>query len=204
MQFKITKTEIDEKLVARIKKGDHDSFRKLFDKYSNPLYLFANSYLKSNEAAEDVVQHVFSKVWDNRKKLKSNTSFKSYLFTIALNNIRKYFNKLSRQNELKHEILINFLFDKTDFEENDNYQDLLNKLDELIEKMPDKRKEVFIKKKIQDKTIKEIAVECAISPKTVEYHITEAMKFLKREFGKIHSSTMIFFQLFCPVKKILK
>jgi len=183
-------------LLIRLKKGDHDSFRKLFEKYSNPLFRFANGYLKSNEAAEDVVQFVFTKVWDNRKKLKTDTSFQSYLFTIALNSIRQNFNKLSKQNELKHTVLIGFATTQTEFDENNEYQALLDKLDELIARMPEKRKEVFIKKKIEEKSSKEIAEECTISLKTVEYHIHEAMKFLKKEFGKIQTMGIFFFHLF--------
>ena len=61
----------------------------------------------------------------------------------------------------------------------------LDNLDELIGKMPEKRKVAFVKKKIEEKSLKEISAEMDISPKTVEYHITEAMKYLKEEFGKI-------------------
>jgi len=195
-QLKIKSSDLDSQLLIQLKKGDHDSFRKLFEKYSNPLFRFANSYLKSNEAAEDVVQFVFTKVWDNRNKLKTDTSFQSYLFTIALNSIRQNFNKLSKQNELKHNILIGFAATQTDFDENNEYQALLDKLDELIARMPEKRKEVFIKKKIEEKSSKEIAEECTISLKTVEYHIHEAMKFLKKEFDKIQTIGIFFFHLF--------
>jgi len=194
--LKITISDIDAQLITQLKKDDHDSFLRLFEKYSNPLFRFANGYLKSNEAAEDIVQIVFTKVWDNRKKLKTNTSFQCYLFTIALNSIRQHFNKLSRQNELKHKILFDSSSDKTDFDENDNYQELLDKLDELIARMPEKRKEVFIKKKLEEKSLKEIAEECTISLKTVDYHIHEAMKFLKKEFVRIQSIGIFFFIFF--------
>lgn len=92
----------DYNLIAGLKKDNHDSFRLLFDRYSKPLFQFSLRYLKSNEAAEDVVQEVFTKIWSKRKELKTNTSFKSYLFTIALNSIRKQFNKRSRFNEVRH------------------------------------------------------------------------------------------------------
>ncbi len=84
---------IEKNLVSGLKKDSHDSFKSLFELYSKPLFQFSISYLKSKEAAEDVVQEVFTKVWNKRKELKTDTSFKSYLFTIALNSIRKQFNK---------------------------------------------------------------------------------------------------------------
>lgn len=190
------KTNIDTDLISRLKKDDHDSFQKLFERYSLPLFRFSFSFLKSKEVAEDVVQEVFLKIWNNRKDIKSNTSFQSYLFTIALNAVRKHFNKLSKQNEMKHNILLDFSEDKEEFDDKDGYQFLTEKLDELISRMPEKRREVFIKKKIEGKSLKEIAEECEITPKTVEYHITEAMKFLKEEFEKLRISGIVFFHLF--------
>ena len=173
------------KLISGLKRGNHASFKKLFERYSKPIYQFSFNYLKSKEAAEDIVQEVFIKIWNNRKKLRTDSSFQSYLFTIALNVIRKHFNNLSRRNKIKHDILINFSNSIVDFDDRLDYQILLNKLDDLISKMPETRKQVFIKKKIEEKTLKEVAEEFDITTKTVEYHITKAMKFLKSEFEKL-------------------
>lgn len=191
----------DNKLLKKFKKGDHESFEKIFNLYSKSLFRFSLSYLGSKEAAEDVVQEVFLKIWNNRKEIKLGTSFKSYLFTITLNSIRKHFNKLSRSNELKHDILYDFSENKPGFDGHPGYQELLDKLDDLIKQMPEKRKEAFVKKKIEGKSLKEISEELGVSTKTVEYHITEAMKFLKTEFDKLRISGMVFFHLFFPSKE---
>jgi RNA polymerase sigma-70 factor (ECF subfamily) len=190
------KVNIESGLVLKLKEDDHGAFKALFDLYSQPLYRFANSYLKSMDVAEDVVQEVFTKIWNNRKELKTDTSFKSYLFTIALNAIRKHFNGLTRQNEVKHDLLLDASTNKMDFDDREDYQFLLDKLEELIGMMPEKRREVFVRKKFQEMSIKEIAMELNISPKTVEYHITESLKFLKQEFKKLNASGIVFFQLF--------
>jgi RNA polymerase sigma-70 factor (ECF subfamily) len=190
------KSNTDSNLIIGLKKDNHDSFQQIFELYSKSLFQFSLSYLKSKEAAEDVVQEVFMKIWNNRKELKTNTSFQSYLFTVALNSIRKQFNKLSRLDELKHDILIDFSKNKSEFDDYANYQSLLDKLDELISRMPEKRRQVFIKKKIEEKSLKEIAKELGITTKTVEYHITEALKFLKQEFEKLQLKDLIFFHLF--------
>jgi RNA polymerase sigma-70 factor (family 1) len=190
-----TMKTIESKLLIEFKRGDHASFQKIFEFYSIPLFQFSLSYLKSKEAAEDIVQEVFLKVWKNRKEIKTGTSFQSYLFTITLNSVRKHFIRLSRINEVKHEILIDFSAQKPEFDDRSDYQELLGKLQELIERMPEKRRQVFIKKKMEEKSLKEIAVELYIDPKTVEYHITEAMKFLKLEFKKLRVKGIIFFHL---------
>lgn len=187
---------IETKLLAELRRGHHPSFRKIFEIYSDPLYRFSLSYLKSKEAAEDVVQEVFMKIWNNRQEIKSNTSFHNYLFTIALNSVRKHFNNLSRLIELKHDILADLSNLKEEFDERNDYQELMDKLNELISRMPEKRRQVFVKKKLEEKSLKEIAEELGIEPKTVEYHITQAMKFLKQEFEKIRIKGLIFFHLF--------
>jgi RNA polymerase sigma-70 factor (family 1) len=193
------KLNTDSELIRGLKKDNHNSFQKLFELYSKSLFQFSLSYLKSKEDAEGVVQEVFIKIWNKRKELKTDTSFQSYLFTIALNTIRKQFNNQSRLNEIKHDILIDFSKNRSEFDDTNDYQLLLDKLDDLIQQMPEKRRQVFIRKKIDDKTLKEIAQELEITTKTVEYHITEAMKFLKREFEKLQVKGLIFFHLF--VKK---
>jgi len=183
-------------IITGLKSGDHASFKKLFDLYSKPLYRFSYSYLKSKEDAEGVVQEVFIKVWNRREQLKTNTSFKSYLFTIAINSIRKQFHKQARFNQVKHDILFDLSEDKFYFDDRDDYQALLDKLEELVQQMPEKRRQVFIKRKIEEKSLKAISEELSISIKTVEYHITESMKFLKKEFDKLHIKGMVFFHLF--------
>lgn len=187
---------LESKILKELKKGDHVAFEEIFMRYSRQLFQFALSYLKSEEVAEDIVQEVFIKIWKSRKDIKTDTSFQSYLFTITLNAVRKYFNQLSRLNDLKHDILFDFSGNEYDFDDRSDYQFLLEKLEEFIKKMPEKRREVFIKKKLEEKSLKEISEELGITTKTVEYHITEAMRFLKGEFENLQIKGLIFFYLF--------
>ncbi len=191
---------IETALLKGLKRSDHECFQNLFAKYSQPLYRFSLSYLKSTEAAEDVVQEVFLKIWRKRKEIDTTKSFQSYLFTIALNVIRKQFNKLSASNQLKHDLLISFADNKETFDEKDDFSEMVNKLEELIQQMPERRRKIFRMKKLEGKSQKEIAEKFDITPKTVEYHITEAMKFLKNEFDKLRTKGMIFFCLFVKNK----
>ena len=187
---------IETALLKGLKRSDHECFQNLFAKYSQPLYRFSLSYLKSTDAAEDVVQEVFMKIWRKRKEIDTTKSFQSYLFTIALNVIRKQFNKLSESNQLKHDLLISFAENKESFDEKDDFREMVDKLAEMIQQMPEKRREIFRMKKLEGKSQKEIAEKFNITTKTVEYHITEAMKFLKQEFDKFRVKGMIFFCLF--------
>jgi RNA polymerase sigma-70 factor (family 1) len=191
-------------LLIGLKKSDHNSFRQLFDRYNQPLYRFSYSYLKSKEAAEDVVQETFIKIWDKRKEIDTKKSFQSYLFTIALNAVRKQFNRLADQNQLKHDVFASFSDDPEKMDEQHNFEELLSQLEALISQMPEKRRIIFERKKFQGKSQKEIAEEFNITTKTVEYHITEAMKFLKAEFDKLRLGGMVFFFLFINDRESFK
>lgn len=59
-------------LVHKIKKGDQNAFRKLYDRYHEQLYFLAKRYLKDQYLAEDAVQDLFLKVWSKRKKLQGS------------------------------------------------------------------------------------------------------------------------------------
>ena len=176
--------------------GSQLAFEVLFDQYSQKLFRFANSYLKAEAEAEEIVQEVFLKIWENRQKLKNETSFKSYLFTIAFNSIRKHFNKKARDEKYRDEILTQLASENASIESKPEFEIFVSRLEKLIEQMPDRRKEIFLKRKKMGLSVREIASEMKISPKTVENQITEAMNFLKKEFNNGSISGMLFFYIF--------
>jgi len=91
----------DIELVEKLQKGDVEAFDLIYDKYSGKLYSFGLKYLRSNSEAEELVQSVFLKVWENYKNLKKESSFKSYLFTIAYNDICKLFRKRNYHHKIQ-------------------------------------------------------------------------------------------------------
>jgi RNA polymerase sigma-70 factor (ECF subfamily) len=186
----------EQQLVSLLRSGSQFAFERLFENYSQKLYRFSLSYLKSETDAEEIVQDVFLKIWENRNKLKNETSFQSYLFTIAFNAIRKHFNKKARDERFHTEIIASLAEDSPSLESNPDFEALVLKLDLLIDQMPDRRKEILRKRKKEGKSVRDIATDMNISPKTVENQITEAMNFLKKEFGKDRVSGLLFFYVF--------
>ena len=77
----------DSELIERLCLSDIDAFDQIFDRYGGKLYGFTIRYLKSKEESEELVQDVFLKIWQNRKNLRKETYFKSYLFTITYHKI---------------------------------------------------------------------------------------------------------------------
>lgn len=192
----IIKFDIDPALLNLLKNGDHRAFEQLFERYAQKVFVFSLTYLKDEDEAQEVVQEVFLKIWLNRTNLKTDTSFQSYLFTIAFNLIRKSFNRKARNDQYMLEAIdtLDAGQDVVDYET--NYGLITEKLEQFIGKMPEKRKKIFILRKKQGRSVREIAEEMGISVKTVENQITEAMKYLKTRFEEELPGGMLFFVLF--------
>jgi RNA polymerase sigma-70 factor (family 1) len=186
----------EQEMIALLQKGSVTAFEKLFKKYGQKLYRFSHTYLKSNAEAEDVVQEVFLKLWENRAGLRTGTSFQSYLFTIAFNAIQKNFNKKAVQDKFRVVLFENIAEQNSALEDQSDFEFLLRKLDLLIDQMPSRRKEIFLKRKKEGKSVGDIALEMDISKKTVENQITEAMNYLRKSFSEDKASGELFFLLF--------
>lgn len=186
----------NQDLVLLLQKGNVAAFDSLFEVYSPKLFGFALKYFKNETDAEELVQEVFVKVWENRAKLKTELSFKSYIFTIALNQIRKYFNKkaislrylesLQSENESADQRAI----------QDEIYESALKQVNSIIEQMPPRRREIFLKSKLEGKSSKEIATELNISAGTVDNQVSEALRFIRVRMSTSDISALLFVFLF--------
>lgn len=186
----------DSELIHNLKNGDLDAFNLVYKKYAQKLYAFSLKYLKSVEEAEELVQSVFMKLWENQQSLKKETSFKSYLFTIAYNEICNLFRRRKYQQKYAVDTLAVQSIPSDNSDTQFNYRSILNQVETIIEKLPEKQKHVFIKSRIEGKTTKEIAKEVGLSPGTVDNYISEALKFVRSNLNDDHLSLMLFFTLF--------
>jgi len=181
-------------LVHNLSKGNLLAFNTLFKEYSGRLYRFAFGYLKSEPEAEELVQEVFTIIWEKRADLKKELSFKSFLFTIAFNIIRKHF----RTKAYLSEYLKTGISDEMDMQTSQKitYDSLHQYITELVNQLPLRRKEIFIKSRFEGHSIKEIAEEMKISHKTVENQLTDALKFIRTNLNMENIPVILFFILF--------
>lgn len=188
--------EDNQNLVRLLRKGNVAAFDALFEVYSSRLYSFSLKYLKNESDAEELVQEVFIKVWENRKSLKTELSFKSYLFKISLNLIRRHFNKkaialryfdsLQHDKPISNDPLLN----------NEDYETVIQRINLIIEEMPPRRREIFIKSKMDGKSSRQIAAELGISSGTVDNHISEAIHQLRYRLKNENIIHLLFAVLF--------
>lgn len=185
--------------VVALKGDDAEAFNKLFGQYAKRLYYFSLGYLKSKHESEEIVQEVFYKIWENRKSLNPELSFKAYVFKIAYRRINEVFRKLAQEQNYRHEVILNSLDQDNNLDERSDYHSLLELVETIVTNLPPRQKDIFIKRKQQGIPVNEIAKALGIAPKTVENHLTEALKTIKSGLTKENAAGLLFFSLFVKI-----
>jgi len=184
----------DDRLIKGLKSGNILFFNEIFDIYSTKLFVFAKGYLKSVEDSEELVQEVFTTLWEKRDQLKCGFSFKSYIFTIAFNIIKKHFRQKTQFKKFANEEL--FIDVTGETSQRIDYNSLKAQIIHLTELFPEKRREVFIKSRFEGLSNKEIADELGLSKKTVENHLNLALKEIRNKMKEEKLPAILFYFMF--------
>jgi RNA polymerase sigma-70 factor, ECF subfamily len=158
---------------------DIAEFEKLFKTEYSKLCSYANLFLNDPDAAEDVVQEVFFKLWKNREELTIQTTVKSYLFRAVRNGCMNVIDHLSIRDAYK-------LVNEEEIKESETnaideaiVSELEQKIRESIDLLPSERRKIFILSRFEGLKYREIADQLNISVKTVENQMYQALKFLR-------------------------
>ena len=186
----------DESLLVLLKKGDVAAFEELYNRYWSKLYSNAYNRIRVSEVAEEIVQDFFTSVWINRETLSVHSSFNNYTYTAIRNLVFKYYQK--EYNSKKYEEARKLELIESDFstEQLIELNDLKKVLDHEVESLPPKCRGVFNLSRKEYKSNKEIAAILEISEKTVENHITKALKVLRLSVKDITTSLLIYISFF--------
>ena len=185
-------------LIQSLKNNSVRAFDALYLLYSGRLYNFILKISKGDMyMAEEIVQRVFIKIWEERGVLDSQKSFNAFICTIAKNML---------MNEYKHQ-MVEFVYQdyvlrsnqegSSEGEDRIEYTFLEKYLDTLIDQLTPARREVYILSRIDKLTVKEIAQKSGKSEKTIEKQLSEANEFVRRQFknhyDKLFSLVLISF-----------
>jgi RNA polymerase sigma-70 factor (ECF subfamily) len=171
--------ETGKNISQRLYKGDPDAYILIFRKYYANLCVYASQFIKDKSETEEVVQEVFVKLWENRRKVKIG-KIENYLYKAVKNNS---FNKLAKKNNklLNDEEL---LYRAGYSEYNSDViieKELIEHIKQAIDLLPKKTKDVFIMSRYNEMKYDEIAKKLNITKKGVEYHISKALRFLNNK-----------------------
>lgn len=161
-------------------KFDKPAFENIFKSHFVHLCNFANQYVSDMDAARDICQKVFILVWENRENIKPDQNIRSYLFTAVKN---RCLNHIRDQKKYRSRILDVDIQDVDIAFEEDQLAvaDLENKIKRALEALPEKCRQVFEMSRYEDKKYQEIADELQVSKKTVEAHMSRALRSLRED-----------------------
>lgn len=169
----------EKELILLLKQSSKDAFTALYKQYWKQVYNFSRLYLTNTDAAKEVVQEVFIKIWETREFIREDDHFKGLLFIITRNLIFNQYRK--NLNEDFYKVTVLAAMEKPyDVEEEIDANNLREYIDRLIGELPPRRREIFNLSRKEQKSYKEIALLLNISEKTVENQISEALKYLKK------------------------
>lgn len=171
----------NEALLQRLKNDDTTAFVEIYQRYKQSLLAIGYNYTKSTDAAEDIVQEVFLRLWERRHQLVIE-SLPAYLATAIKFSVFKQLLKEKRRRTLLENrpatppVEIN--------EEAIQARFLKDYLDGVVEQLPEKCRLVFKFSREQDMSVSEIASHMGISTNTVASHISKALKVLRSSLNK--------------------
>jgi len=154
-------------------------YEQLFRMHYGRLCAYANLFLNDADAAEDVVQDVFVKLWQNREELAVQTSLQSYLFRAVRNGCLNVIEHLAVRDAYKvsHELEIRNM--ETHPVDEAMVTELERRIRETIDLLPEERRKIFLMSRFDGLKYREISEQLGISVKTVENQMYQALRFLR-------------------------
>lgn len=170
--------KIDIKTLKALRNGDHKAFESVFITYYDKIRIFIFGYIKSESDAEELTEDIFVNLWEKRISIDTSKSFSAYLHTIARN---------TALNFLKHKYLHSTYVANTAISEysSTSEEDLIAKelglfIDDVVDKMPEQRKQIYILSRNKGLNNTEIAEQLDTSKRNVESQLSLALKEIRK------------------------
>jgi RNA polymerase sigma-70 factor (ECF subfamily) len=188
----VNNINISPALVLRLKGGEEHALREIFALLGPKVFNYCKKQVNNEEDAEELLQDIFLKIWQFRDKLDPSAGFEIILFTIARNHIINFARKrigytLTPSGELEP-----YENRSTEGDRNIAFQKIERQYQQVLEKLPPKRREIFEMSREHGLSNKEISAKMGISIRTVETHVSHVLSIMRNEF----KDTYIFLVLF--------
>ncbi|MGX1642174.1 RNA polymerase sigma-70 factor [Sphingobacterium sp. NPDC055431] len=169
----------DEKLLVLLKDSDPKAFTEIYKRYWDKLLVIASNKLSDILVAEEIVQDIFLDIWKRRQSIRLSDQIERYLAAALKYKIINYRHRLAveqkfvdyskRSEDEKFYSMENYL----------QFEELKTKLEKLVTQLPEKCQLVYKLSREEGLSQKEIAKRLLIAEKTVEAHLTRALKKIK-------------------------
>ena len=171
----------DTEIIRRIRNGDTGQFESLFRSSYVSLVRYAKTLIKDHDTAEEIVQDLFFKLWQDREKLNIESSLNGYLFRSVHNRCLHHIEHSRVVERHAAEILNQQTEDQESPSDILNYKELQEKVARILEKLPDRCGKIFTMSRFDGLKYTEIAEKLSVSIKTVEANMGRALKEFRKE-----------------------
>ncbi len=153
----------------------------LFKEYYIALHRYAFTILRQEDEAKDVVQEVFMTLWEKNDTISINRSARSYLFRSVYNECLNHIRKREvRQRHHHLSVAQQTESESSGFPEEEEETLLQKKMNTILQSLPNQCRKVFMKSRAEQKKYVQIAEEMGIAVKTVETHMSKALKLIRQ------------------------
>lgn len=181
-------------VLRKLTQGDESAFKQIYDRYWFSIYKTAKRYTKSAHIAEDIVQEIFTTLWNNRSHFMRVVNLEFYLITMAKNLTYKTLRKIALEQTFQNDIVRNVQTDE--IPENTLLdQQYTQLIEQAVGLLPAQQKQVFQLAKMEGLSHKDIAGQLKISHLTVKTHMAKALRFI-RHYLQPHLGYYIFWVAF--------
>ncbi|MGJ1430674.1 RNA polymerase sigma factor [Sphingobacterium spiritivorum] len=177
----------DSDLVSLLKQRDREAFAEIYDRYSMMIYYKVNQMLRDENAAKDLVQDLFTSIWEKSDLIRDNVGISSYLYVASRNRVLNYIQRGKTKSDYLAEIGKYSLQVSDATLEMLDEKDLMLLITDEIAKLPAKMREVFELSRLEDLSHREIAERLNVSESTVKKQVQNALKILKVRLSDYHS-----------------
>ena len=171
-------------LVAELRKGSRDAFDAIYYRYVGRVYNFILKMLEDPHKAEDLTQELFLCLWARHDSLSQEKSFEAYIFTISRNLVLKEFRRRKTAVSYADYVMTNADRGEETTAHEVDYNFMEQSVIAAIESLPPARRQIYIKQKLENKSVKQIAAEMGLSPKTVENQLYQANRNMKEKISE--------------------
>lgn len=182
------KNEEENRLLHLVAEGNQQAFAQIMQQYTRIIYPYLLYWLKHTHDAEEVLQDVFMLIWRNREKLAMMDNFSGYIYVIARNRTKSAIKEKLPETDDIQTRHFDAIITNPDYSL--EFKEMAKVVEDAVDALPARRREVFLLSRTENLTYEEIAVRLSISRSTVREHIVKALVFL-RQYIREHSGIII-------------
>lgn len=174
------KKEREVELLSRIQMGSEEAFAALFNTYKDKLFGFAMALTNSTVKAEDLVQDVFLKIWQNRFRIAEIENINAFIFRMAQNQAIDELRRFSKETLAHSSEFVNEESLSPNPAEHLLNKEILEKIDEAINQLPPQQKRIYTLYNVDGYKYHEIASDLNLSVSTVRNHLSQAIGNIRK------------------------